>query len=436
MPQLSDLVAKRKFVKKEYRPWDLTASGTVDGDKKSAETNNPSNETSSESNTAPVQENAMAQEPQAEPTVPKSDAKVIAKDTGNKLGNDKDNTQVTNKKPIDNNKVTKEEHRDNVKITSREQASNITDNIIGNTNNIGYLVDAIRKLSGIQKNMFEYVLNVCVARGTYDTGNLLSSDLATAANCSIGSAKTSLIRLIDKHIVIRHPGKASRGGHMVLGITKEIQAAAGRAQQALYNPFKMSHSGNTTDNVTNNISPYSSSFNNKNITTTSLPEEWKKIDFEVLSQIGFGEMQLKQLFESGKTDPLIVQESINHFAYGLQNSDKVKAYGSPLNVLMGVLRKGQAWREANYVSPKEQALQQILDEKRKKKEKLDSMVNELVELEFPEWRKKLSEDDIKQIVPIDVYNTKMSAAIQASLRTHFIDHVVNVRLKDMGLIEA
>ena len=30
MPQISDLVEKKKFVKKTFRPWDLSGTGTLD----------------------------------------------------------------------------------------------------------------------------------------------------------------------------------------------------------------------------------------------------------------------------------------------------------------------------------------------------------------------------------------------------------------------
>jgi len=73
------------------------------------------------------------------------------------------------------------------------------------------------------------------------------------------------------------------------------------------------------------------------------------------------------------------------------------------------------------VSPKELALRQILEEKRKQKEQHDAMVKELVDLEFPEWRKKLTDEQVKQIVPIDTLKANISLAITAALRTYFVE---------------
>jgi hypothetical protein len=423
MPQLSDLIGKRKFVKKEYRPWDLSGTGTVDGKQESSPGETSANEATVIANTIPLAtETAFTHQPSLTTNILDQD------ETGNKTGNVTGNKQVTTRQQTGNKQVTRIRQRDNNQVTNRQQPGNVTDNVTGNTDSLAYLIDSIKKIAGIQKIIFFYVINVCSARGVLDTGNILSADLANAANCSIGSAKTSLIRLIEKQLILRLEGKASRGGHMVLGITKEIQAAAIQAQQALFNPLKRQQTDNITGNVTDNMASYSSSSYKNNI-TTALPDEWKKINFELLEPIGFSETQLKQLHDSQATAPEIVQDSINRFSFSLEHSDKVKAYNDPLNVLMGVLRKGQRWNEPNYISQKELALRHVLEEKRKQKEQYDAMIKELVDLEYPEWRKKLTDDEIKQIVPADILKMNVSAATQSVLRTHFIEKIISSRFK-------
>lgn len=423
MPQLSDLTEKRKFVKKSFRPWDLSGTGTVDSSKEATQPNAPASAEPVAVPPAAIEEKILVKE-EVTIVIP---AATTQEKVDNETDNNSDNKQVTTEKHSGNKRVTPTRQPDNIKVTSRQQLDNHPDNNTGNTTDISYLTDAIKKLTGIQKNLFLYIINVCTARGALDTGNILSTDLANSANCSVGSAKTSLNRLVEKHIVIRHEGKACRGGHMVLGITKEIQAASIQAQHALFNPLKMVNPDNITSNTIGNNGSYSSSiYNNK--TTTSLPDDWKKINFTALQEIGFSETQLRQLFESEASAPEIIQESINHFAYALEHSSKVKAYTDPLNVFMGVLRKGQRWHEPAYVSPKELALRQILDEKRKKKEQFDGMIKELVEMEFPEWRKNLSEDEIKQIVPADTLKTNLTPAIQAALRSYFVERILLPRL--------
>lgn len=422
MPQLSDLIEKRKFVKKSFRPWDLSGTGTVDSQHEIVQTSESASIETTIPQPVALQEKIKIKEEMiiGTPVV------TLKEKTDNISGNISGNNQVTSEKHPDNIEVTPLKQLDNIEVTSRQQLGNNPDNITDNANNISYLTDAIKKLSGIQKNIFVYIIHVCTARGALDTGNLLAADLANTSNCTIGSAKTSLNRLIAKYLVIRNQGKACRGGHMVLGITKEIQAAAIQAQQVLFNPLKLLITNNVTGNTIGNNGPYSSSSNKT--TTTILPDEWKKIDFESLRKIGFSETQLRQLFDSNTTAPEIVQESINHFSFGLENSDKIKAYHEPLNVFMGVLRKGQMWRESAYVSPKELTLRQILEEKQKKKEQFNAMIKELIELEFPAWRKKLTEEEIKQIVPADILKMNVMAAIHSALRIYFTEKVLFTRL--------
>ena len=146
---------------------------------------------------------------------------------------------------------------------------------------------------------------------------------------------------------------------------------------------------------------YSSNNNIKNITTTkkqvNLPEEWQRIDCEALAPIGFTTTQLKQLVE--KNEPSLVQESINHFAFGLEHNQKLQKYDDPLNVLMGVLRKGQSWLEKDYRSPKELAQRQLYEMKKAEIERKRELEDEAYKLAFIEWQQHLSTEEIEQIAP-------------------------------------
>ncbi len=430
MPQLSDLIEKKKFVKKNYRPWNLSGEGTTDSEKESSKISNQLNVEVSAAR-PPIEEIKALVKDESVSILP---SLTLSKEPDNNTGNKTDNIRVTTSEHPDTIRVTETPQQSNNEKTARQQLDNVSDNVSTNKTDIRYLTESIKKLVGIQKNLFVYILNVCSSRGSLDTGNILLSDLVYAASCSPGSAKTSLVRLIEKHLIVRHEGKACKGGHMVLGVTKEIQSSAIQAQQALFNPYKTSYPDNKTGNILGNSSSYSSSiYNNKN-TTTSLPEDWKKINYEPLQHIGFTESQIRQLHDTGMTDPEIVQDSINRFAYSLEYSDKVKVYSDPLNVLMGVLRKGQKWNEPNYISPKDLALKQLLEEKRQQKEKYDLMVKEIFDIEFPIWKVKLTENEIKQIIPEEIRKANLPQAILAALRAYFNEKVLLPRLREEGIV--
>lgn len=407
MPQLSELFEKRKFVKKEYRPWDLSGTGTVDG----------------KENSQPVENSApTAPDVQELNQVPEESSDARLKLIEEHL----DNNKATFEEQLDNTKITIEEQPSNIQITNKQQTENILDNVLGNaidqTTNLSYLIESIKKLAGIQKNIFFYIIDICSARGTLDTGHILATDLAYAGSCSVGSAKTSLVRLIEKYLVIRFRGKTSKGGHMILGITKEIQSAAIQAQAALFSPFKVAYRDNITGNVigNNNISS-SNIYINK--TTTVLPEDWKKIDFSLLSSIGFTEQHLFDIYATNLCTPEMAQESINHFAFGLEQG-KYKDYDDPIKVFIGRLRKGNVWLEPKYESPKTKALRELLERKKAEKEQWDSMIKELVDLEFPNWKSNLSEMQLKQIVPEETLKTKLTPAINAYLKNYYIENIL------------
>jgi hypothetical protein len=252
MPHLNDLIEKRKFVKKSFRPWDLSGTGTVDQSNAVHDDNKSYIER--ERATEVISNTVLSN---SDPLTASRPENFIEENQISISIHESDNKQVTNQQQLGNNKATIRKQRENIKITKRLQPDNISDNITSNMDAIDYLIDAIKKLSGIQKSIFYYVINLCSARGTLDTGNILCTDLIRVANCSVGSAKTSLVRLIDKHLIIRLKGKASRGGHMIFGITNEIQAASIQAQQALFNPFKNHQTGNSMGNISNNIASYS-----------------------------------------------------------------------------------------------------------------------------------------------------------------------------------
>jgi len=430
MPQLSDLVEKRtkKFVKKSYRPWDLSGTGT-DQEVSSAPVTEPVPKAPEAASEAPSIEVQPIEVPSSEqkkvtkevvtkrPIAPKVSEPEPVHILEHNLEHESEHDKNTFKKQLDNNQ-----------ITIKPQTDHELRNDLEHNSDMANLTETIRRLWGIQRNLFFVIVEICAARGALDTGAIQTSDLITAVNCNENSIKTSLARLVEKNLVIRHRGKTSRGGHVVLGITKDIQIAASQAQKPLVSPIRIVPQEHVMHHNIGHNNAYSSS---KYInTTTSLPDEWKKINYQLLEHIGFSETQIKQLHDSNMTTPDIVQDAIDKFAYSLDYGDKVKTYNDPLNVLMGVLRKGQRWNEPNYIPPKELALRQLMEEKRKEKERWDAMVKELVDLEFPEWRRKLTEEQINEFVPADIRKTGLSAAIQSVLRSYFIENIIGPRLSE------
>lgn len=109
MPQLSDLTEKRKFVKKSFRPWDLSGTGTVDSAKEAAQPNAPAS-------AEPVAVPPVAIEEKVQLKEEVTIAIPVAQ-TPNIIDNETDNTS-------DNKLVTTGKHSGNIRVTPPRQPDN------------------------------------------------------------------------------------------------------------------------------------------------------------------------------------------------------------------------------------------------------------------------------------------------------------------------
>ncbi|WP_131795885.1 hypothetical protein [Fluoribacter gormanii] len=426
MPDLKELLKERnakKFTKKSYRPWDLSGK-----DSSSLEESN----TLGHINVHTDDKKNVAY-PSAQEEVDRILPEEISTKDNNKVSNrylsdntidideipnryHLDNSIDSNKKSIrysldinlDNNEIATlaNESEKKAKLLPHKlsiENQNIPDLTMQNVvdDSLIPLEQEIISLSGKQKIIFDIVIDICSARNSLSTGPVQTASLASIAQTTTGTIKTMLIRLIQKQLLIRYPGKNAKGGYVNLGITSTILD--------LVNSLKTSNKHNifASDIILSNryqkdISQEHISSSNYNIITTNLnrrldqiPPEWENINFEPLSHIGFSKTQIKQMI--GKNDPTIVQESINHFAFGLEHNPKVKKYEDPLNVLMGVLRKGQAWVETDYRSAIEIAQQKLLDAKRAEMERKKSLEEEAYKLALSEWDSGITEQEREKI---------------------------------------
>lgn len=296
-------------------------------------------------------------------------------------------------------------------------------------NDIEIQIDDLMLFSKKERELLSLVFWQCRNNGTLVSPPITTEEIRNTLKITADRVRNLIFRIIKKGglKIVKH--KNGQTAYRVFELPKSVYQIMIDFQNNTVHRFIDPLANTLAQPLAKSI--YSSS-NHINInTTTSLPEEWKKINFNLLEHIGFSETQLRQLHDSNTTMPEIVQDSINRFAYSLQYNDKTKVYSEPLSVLMGVLRKGQKWVEPNYVPPKELALRQMVEEKRKHKEQQDLMIKELIELEFPEWRKKLTEVEVNNIVPENIRKTNISAAIQATLRTFFVETILQPRLEVM-----
>lgn len=380
MPLLNEIVKDRdtkKFVKRSYRPWDL--SGTDPHHKTNEQIIQPHGN-NEEQVTNPLQ-NSHYLESKIENGNLESYTYI-------------DNNKITITQQLDNNEATHRQQLDNIQetiqITNREQIDNNLDEI--------NIYNDVLRLTGLQKKIVDCVVDICISINKLETGPIETNRLCLYVNSSRESIKTSINRLINKGLIIRNKGKTARGGYINLSITKDILSTIMTLREK--NKYN-NDSINMADLIRKqlgNIPIYSSNSNKLNTTTKeTIPSEWDDIEFSPLLEIGFNKTQIKQLI--GKNDPAIVQESIYHFAYGLKHNQKFSKYEEPLNVIMGVLRKGQGWCEKNYRSEQELAQQKFIENKKAELQRKKILEEEAYKLAFTEWQLQLKPEELEKIAP-------------------------------------
>jgi hypothetical protein len=257
-------------------------------------------------------------------------------------------------------------------------------------------------LVGLQRAIIIFLYQECKKIRGKTTNSITLNHIALCMETSSNSIKTTIQRLETKRCLIRKEYKNGRGGWAKYEIPENIF----REIVDYETDNKLTTKWQQTDNkvatkLTTELAttPYSSSIilNNNKTTTTTLPKEWENIDLEPTNHIGFSKTQLEQLYTTNKCHPDVIQESIYHFAFALKNNEKIKAHKNPLNMFMGVLRKGHAWIESGYESPKDSALRKILEQKKAETEKRNAMINELFELEFNKWFGGYSEQELETL---------------------------------------
>ena len=406
MPDLNEIIANRKdkkFVKKEYRPWDLSGSHRKVTD------NIYEKETSKTENTDPSApldqintdniEQSSAQEKKTNFITNESNKGSLELNSGSNKsslefikGSDKSSLEFN--KGSDKGSLELNKGSNKSSIYDKKLISVYSSDM--QINDFDALKITLARLGGNEKKIFFFIIHYCSMKGALSTGEILSSDLDMQLNLLRNSRETALKRLVAKKLVIRKHGKRGKHGTLILFVPELVKSEA-------LNFLALSQS---TENLRARVQQGFNSItysNNKDSTTTEedreLPKDWAEIDYEPLKEIGFSLTQLRQLYAKACNKPEIIQDSINQFAFGLEKNPDTKKYSNPLTIIMGVLRKGLSWVEKNYQSPQEIAQREFLERKKVENERLKALEEEAYKMAFEEWQSTLTLGEIEEIAP-------------------------------------
>lgn len=165
----------------------------------------------------------------------------------------------------------------------------------------------------------------------------------------------------------------------------------------------------------------------------ALPKEWEDIDCRDLEKIGFGLPQIRQIYSQGINTADIVQTSIDHFSFALQNkSGTLNKYKNKLGTFMSVLQKGGAWVEHDYMSPQEIALKKLAKQRKDRLERLKKLEEEFFSNAFELWLSGLTESEKSEIIPDHVKKVPFAKDIQRiiALKNYFREHLWQSNMPD------
>ncbi|GGG04966.1 hypothetical protein [Cysteiniphilum litorale] len=364
-----------------------------------------------------------------------------------------DNTETVNK-PITNGnqsvneRLTKEEQTDSKRLTDN------TETVNGKTCNISY-----DRLIGIQKDIINTLYQSSYSKITSKI-NLI--EVSSSVQKSINIIKQSISRLRAKNVIDIYDRKDGRGGWCVyifdddfyLDMIKNLKKEKTVNNNPNINPIYNSNTTNTINKYSNDtkeqkpttpqndqlidlIKKQNDQFQQqiaelqkqflqqapqvqpetKTVTVTDSAEtnvvesdndNWTDLDFSSLTEFGFTKRhvtQIKNFNKSLDADNQLtvnsVQESIEHYAWALQNRlDEMVSYApanNRLRGLIGVLKKGGNWTEANYKSPEDLAFEASLIAKKERLEKIKAQKEEVLNLEFELWRESLTATELTDI---------------------------------------
>lgn len=385
-------------------------------------------------------------------------------DLGTRKGQHRDSLGTSLEKSSENTTKNKElskltgQHRDSLETTWGQLRDNIgteSGTGLGTTqgqhrDNLGTDIvisgKSISHISGAQLVILKYLFGICRANASFSTGSVSIDHLSEELKLKKETAKKSIQRLINKGYLERSEFFRGRSGWTIylmnesifrelsLCLRDNIGTSWGQHRDVLG-----TESG--TESGTNPPSSSISSFIYKENTTTNeqpfnpadvpgqqhlgpqFDTDWQNIDITPLASIGFTNNHLSQIFTKNELTPKQVQDSINAFAFDLEENkrgEKIKT--SPLNLFMGILKGGNPYNPPkNYESDEDRVLREQVEAEREKLEKRRQMQSELNELKYQNWLLDLTIEKKLEIldVPQGFFDKMPVEAIQEGLKKHF-----------------
>jgi hypothetical protein len=251
-------------------------------------------------------------------------------------------------------------------------------------------------LGKTQKEILFFIYNSCKDRLSKVSANISLDNFINCCKLSKKSIKTTLKRLEKNNTIILRSFKGGHQGFRQYELSEDTYKEISLIGESECLRYTLQ---GTLQGTSANVSS-----SNINTTTTNLPENFQKIDYYPLKDVGFDESHIIQIYREHKKNPElslsaeIIQNSINAFAFDLKHNKIAGTFkNSPAVVLTSILKKGQPYSSKTpekVLTPQEEAMQEYLLAQEKKQQKITEIKTKARELALQEWLDSLSEEEL------------------------------------------
>ena len=279
-------------------------------------------------------------------------------------------------------------------------------------------LESITSLAGAQRITIQFLFNRCLWNNSLVSPPITKQQLIEGTQLKEETVLSAVKRLRLKNILDRHAYKDGKSGWTQYRISEESYRELLQLNQYSGIQSQGKVGSEVSSELSAKLSSSSSSINNKNTTTTEMPEDWAAIDYSSIESHRFGRSHLLALYRDGKLSAEEVQRCIHEFDFDVRVNKRVFRTG-PLNAFMGILRKGQPYVAAGYESPEEVEMKENLQRLKAREKEKQAREQELIEIHFREWMETLSPEMKKSISP---FMAEGSAGFDAALKGYFLEN--------------
>jgi hypothetical protein len=280
----------------------------------------------------------------------------------------------------------------------------------------------IKLLSPLQQNFLIFLFEETKKSRSRFTDPISAGTLANNLSTTKDTIKDIISKLKKRLIFDRVVAKRGAGGWTAFELSNTIYRELLDLEKAGNLPSISKQL--VSDKGANKEATLSSSSSDLNMSKTTtapepkhsdkqeLPPDWQSLDYSGLAKIGFKECHIRQIFESGKSSPEMVQESIHELEHDLQSG--THGMKSPLLVILKQLRgKGEPYTAITpgYVSDQLRYEQKQLEELKRRHQELIRIKEEQARLrdlpselekesKFQTWLATLGPEQRRQIAPM------------------------------------